>query len=143
MVRIYYIGIHIVIVKISIKDIQQSSSPLELFRSGCKSEATFEHYTIYLKKLVFEFLEDVLKSNGYEARVNELVARAKNEPEWIKQIINGIFLNKKKEIFPVKYKQIKIDYDLHGTLLKENQMPLSSIWILLEEMENFVKTELK
>ena len=70
MVRIYYIGIHIVIVKISIKDIQQSSSPLELFRSGCKSEATFEHYTIYLKKLVFEFLEDVLKSNGYEARVN-------------------------------------------------------------------------
>ena len=42
----------------------------------------------------------------------------------------------------MKYKQIKIDYDLHGTLLKENQMPLSSIWILLEEMENFVKLNL-
>lgn len=102
MVRIYYIGIHIVIVKLSIKDIQQSSSPLELFRSGCKSEATFEHYTIYLKKLVFEFLEDVLKSNGYEARVNELVSRAKNEPEWIKQIMTAVIqhLRKKTELDP-------------------------------------------
>jgi len=48
-----------------------------------------------------------------------------------------------KSFFPITYKQTTITYDLHGTLLKENQMPLSVIWILLEEMENFVKTHLK
>lgn len=50
------------------------------------------------------------------------------------------FSEQKKLIFPVKYKQITITYDLNGTLLKENQMSLSTIWTLLEEMENFVKT---
>ncbi len=87
MVCLYYIGISIEFVKISIKDIQQSSSPLELFRSGCKSEATFQLYTTYLKKFVNEFLEDVLKSDSYESRINELVSRAKSEPDWLKKIM--------------------------------------------------------
>jgi len=89
-------------VKISIKDIQQASSPIELFRSGCRTEATFELYTTYLKKFVNEFLEDVLKSDSFEARVNELVSRAKSEPDWIKKIMIATIqqLRKKTELDP-------------------------------------------
>lgn len=47
-----------------------------------------------------------------------------------------------EKIFPVTYKQIIITHDLHGTLLQENQMPLSVIWVLLQDMENFVKSNL-
>jgi len=63
--------------KITIKDIQKSSSPIELFKSGCRTEATLKEYTTMLKKFVNEFLEDILQSDGYEARVNEFVLRAK------------------------------------------------------------------
>jgi len=50
--------------------------------------------------------------------------------------------SKTKMPFPIKYKHIVINRDLHGTLLTENQMPLSIIWELLKEMENFVKNDL-
>jgi len=53
---LYYICVRILIVKISIKDIEQSSSLIELFRSECRTEATFELYTTYLKRFVNEFL---------------------------------------------------------------------------------------
>jgi len=73
--------------KITIKGIQKSTSPIELFKSGCRTEATLKEYTTMLRKFVNEFLEDILQSNGYEARVNEFVLRAKKEPEWIKKIM--------------------------------------------------------
>jgi len=52
------------------------------------------------------------------------------------------FSYKKKSIFPVTYKKIKITYDMNGTSLKKNQMSLSVIWGLLEKMENFVKADI-
>jgi len=82
--------------KITVKDIQRSANPIELFKSGCKTEATLREYEIMLKKFVNEFLEDLLSSNGYEARVNELVSRAKKEPDWIKQILNATLAELKK-----------------------------------------------
>jgi len=82
--------------KITVKDIQRSANPIELFKSGCKTEATFREYEIMLKKFVNEFLEELLSSNGYEARVNELVSRAKEEPDWIKQILNATLAELKK-----------------------------------------------
>jgi len=72
--------------KITVKDIQRSANPIELFKSGCKTEATFREYEIMLKKFVNEFLEDLLSSNGYEARVNELVSRAKKDEQESKLI---------------------------------------------------------
>ena len=69
--------------------------------------------------------------------------------DYSKLIRNGLshdydwdFSQQNKMNFPVKYKQITINRDLHGTSLKENQMPLSTIWVLLEDMGNFVENNL-
>ena len=125
--------------KISIKDIQQASSPIELFRSGCRTEATFELYTTYLKKFVHEFLEDVLKSDSFEARVNELVSKAKSEPDWIKQIMIATIqqLRKKTELDPKDpdYIRPRTIYNTRNAikkLLDMNEIPL--VWKKIDSM---------
>jgi len=139
MVCLYYIGISIVFVKISIKDIQQSSSPFELFRSGCKSEATFQLYTTYLKKFVNEFLEDVLKSDGYEARITELVSRAKSEPDWIKKIMIATIqqLSKKTELDPIdpNYIRPRTIYNTRNAIKKLLDMnEIALVWKKIDSM---------
>ena len=102
--------------KITIKNIQKSSSPIELFKSGCQTEATLKEYTIMLKKFVNEFLEDILQSQGYEARVNEFVLRAKKDPEWIKKIIYSE-CPKKPEILKQQGAEIAV-FDVSGVKLR-------------------------
>ena len=101
-----------------------------------------------IKNAITDYYESILI---YCKNTNQKSA-LQNQPwyNYSKLIRNGLshnyqwdFSRQKQEIFPVKYKQITIDYDLDGTLLNENQMSLSTIWILIEEMENFVKTVLK
>ena len=139
MVRLYYICIRIVFVKISIKNIEQASSPVELFRSGCRTEATFGLYTTYLKKFVHEFLEDVLKSDSFEARVNELVSRAKSEPDWIKKIMIATIqqLRKKTELDPkdpdyIRPRTIFNTRNAIKKLLDMNEIPL--VWKKIDSM---------
>jgi len=139
MLCLYYICSRIVFVKISIKDIQQASSPIELFRSGCRTEATFGLYTTYLKKFVNEFLEDVLKSDGYEARVNELVSKAKSEPDWIKQIMIAIIqqLRKKTELDPKdpSYIRPRTIYNTRNAIKKLLDMnEIALVWKKIDSM---------
>jgi len=145
MVCLYYIGTRIVIVKISIKDIQQSSSPLELFRLGCKSEATFELYTVYLKKFVNEFLEDVLKSDGFDAKINELVSRAKSEPVWIKQIMIATIqkLRKRTELDPKDpdYIRPRTIYNTRNAIKK--LLDMNEIALFWKKIDSMIPDDLK
>ena len=136
---IYYIGNRSTIVKVSIKDIQQSSSPLEQFRSGCKSVKTFQHYTVYVKKFVNEFLEDILKGEGYEARVNELISKAKSEPEWIKKIVIATIqqLRKKTELDPTDsdYIRPRTIYNTRNAIKKLLDMnEIALVWKKIDSM---------
>lgn len=133
--------------KITIKDIQESSSPLQLFHAGCKSEETFKHYTTYLRKFVFEFLEEVLKSDGYEARVNELISKAKSEPGWIKQIMFATIqqLRKKTELDPANPEYIKprTIYNTRNAIKKLFDMnEIALVWKKIDSMmPDAVRTE--
>jgi len=126
-------------VKISIKDIQQASSAIELFRSGCRTKATLELYTTYLKKFVHEFLEEVLKGDSFEARVNELVSRGKSEPDWIKKIMIATIqqLRKKTELDPkdpdyIRPRTIFNTRNAIKKLLDMNEIPL--VWKKIDSM---------
>ncbi len=83
--------------KINLDSIEEAVRPIELFNQGCKTDATRELYTIILRKIVNEYLEDILKSNGYEARVNELVSKAKDDPKWIMKVLLTIVQELKKK----------------------------------------------
>ena len=111
-------------------------------------ELIIEHMiNLAIKDAVSDYYEAILK---YCKNSNqESIFRKQQWYNYSRLIRNGLshdyqwdFSKQDKNVFPVKYKQITINYDLHGTLLTKNQMPLSTIWTLLEEMENFVKTEL-
>ncbi len=111
-------------------------------------ETIIKHMTnLAIKNAVTDYFESIMKYCEQTKQFSVL----KNQQwyNYAKLIRNGLshdyqwdFSRQKKSIFPVTYKQIIIIYDLHGTLLKENQMPLSVIWGMLEEMESFVKTNL-
>jgi len=138
-VQIYYIGNRSTVVKVSIKDIQESSSPLEQFRSGCRSERTFQLYTVYVKKFVNEFLEDVLKSDGYDGRVNELISKAKSEPEWIKQIVIATIqqLRKRTELDPTDsdYIRPRTIYNTRNAIKKLLDMnEIALVWKKIDSM---------
>jgi len=89
-------------------------TPIKLFHQGIKSEATRLDYTNKLKKVVCEFLENVLEGepekvrqalskpkpkglvNGkqrefcdadFEERVNEFVKKSKMNPEWAEDVV--------------------------------------------------------
>jgi len=106
-------------------------------------------HMIYLaiKNAVTDFYEGILKYCKYSNQESKF-----RKQEWYyysRLIRNGLshnyqwdFSQQNKNIFPVKYKEITIDYNLHGTEMRNYQMSLSTTWALLEEMENFVKTEL-
>ncbi len=112
-------------------------------------ETIIQHMiNLALKNAVTDYYESIMKYCKQTKQTDIL----KKQPwyNYSKLIRNGLshdyqwdFSKQTKSIFPVTYKQTMITYDLHGTLLKENQMPLSVIWVLLKEMENFVKTHLK
>ena len=111
-------------------------------------EAIINHMTnLAIKNAVTDYYESIIKYCKQTKQFSIL----KNQQwyNYAKLIRNGLshdyqwdFSQQKKSIFPVTYKQITITYNLHGTLLKENQMPLSIIWVMLEEIESFVKTNL-
>ena len=67
------------ITKDDLEDIHKN--PLELFYQGIKAEATRDKYTRTLRRIVCDVLEDVLEGS-FEDRVNQLVRKAKSNPEW-------------------------------------------------------------
>ena len=73
--------------KIDLSSLEKTSSPIELFYSGCKAEQTRKNYTSTLRKIVFEYFEDILTEEAFEDRINELIARAKKDPEWVMKVL--------------------------------------------------------
>ena len=89
----------------------QKQKPISLFHQGIKADATRLDYTNKLKKVLCEFLHLVLKGDpslvekqkldttkkmgvhrtfydaDFEARANELVKKAKADPEWSESIL--------------------------------------------------------
>ena len=74
--------------KISPEDIIHigDASPLDLFRQGIRADATRVRYTESLRKVLCEFLEDVLEGS-FEQRVEQLVRHGKDEPEWTRDLL--------------------------------------------------------
>jgi len=85
-------------VKITATSINEALQPIELFYSGLRTDQTRRIYEYNLKKIVNEFFEDILTSEGFENRVNELVNRAKNDQKWIMNLIITMVSELKKRL---------------------------------------------
>ena len=129
--------------KINLNSLEESVRPIELFNQGCKTDATREIYTILLKKIVNEYLEVILKSKGFEARVNELVLKARDEPKWIMKVLLSIVqeLKKKTELPKNHHDRIEPKTITNYTgvlkkLLDMNEIALvwSKVYSILPEM---------
>ncbi|MCE9653403.1 MAG: integrase [Nitrosarchaeum sp.] len=86
--------------KINVESVSEASEPIQLFYSGCKSPATKDKYTQSLKRVIFEFMEDILTCDTFESRANEIVTRAREDPKWITSVLIAIVdaLKKKTEL---------------------------------------------
>lgn len=86
--------------KIDLKSVEHAKQPVQMFYAGCKSKETRHQYETLLKKIVNEFLEDILTSNGFEERVNEFVYKAQKDPNWVTEVIIAMvdMLRKKTEL---------------------------------------------
>jgi hypothetical protein len=82
--------------KIDIKSVNENIEPLQLFFSGIKSPNTRYQYTKQLRRVLFEFMEDILIEDSFEARANELVKKARENPIWIRNILIAIVSELKK-----------------------------------------------
>ena len=83
--------------KINVESVINASEPIQLFYSGCKSPATKTKYIQSLKRVLFEFMEDILESDTFESRANELVTRARDDPKWITSVLVAIVEGLKKK----------------------------------------------
>ena len=130
-------------VKISLDDIEKAVRPVELFYQGCRSEATRCQYTFCVKKIVNDYLEDILKSESFEERVNELVNHAKADPKWIMKVMVGFVktLKDQTNLEPTSENFIKARTAFNYTnalkkVLDMNEIPLvwRKIYSMLPEM---------
>lgn len=144
--------------KIDIQSVEQGLSPIEYFYQGCKSEATKKHYSKTLKKVLFEFFEDVLQEKEFDSRANELIYRAKKEPDWIKNVIIAMVkeLRTKTELDPINPEFLKTrSLDNYVCSLKKlldmNDIPIvwKKIYSLYperhgdEDTRGYTRTEIK
>ena len=104
--------------KIDISTIETATPPIELFYSGCKSEYTKIQYSNALRKTVFEYFEDILTEETFEGRIDELVSRAKKDPDWIMKVLIALVgtLKKRTELPPTHK-------DFAKTTLFDNYIP--------------------
>ncbi len=107
--------------------IEINEIPYQLFEKGVPNEATWRSYRNMMKKMVCEYLKNILvgdpvlveKQNrvmlsegkklhyrinyydaDFEVRVNEMVNRARNDPKWIDSI-NEDGIKATEEMFPL------------------------------------------
>jgi len=67
-------------------DRTEDESVLDLFTQGIRAEATRKKYTRTLKKILCEVFEDVLEGD-FETRAAQLVRMAKENPDWVKDLL--------------------------------------------------------
>ena len=85
------------VLKINVESVIEASEPIQLFYSGCKSPATKDKYTQSLKRVIFEFMEEILTGDTFESRANEIVTRAREDPKWITSVLIAIVDGLKKK----------------------------------------------
>ena len=127
-------------VRISPEELEDSSKPIELFRSSLRSSsATLEEYEIYLKKFVVETLDDILVSDGFENRVNEFVNKAKSDEKFASKVLVALVteLRKKTELGPqnpdyIKPRTIHNWINAIKKLLDMNEIPI--VWKKIRSM---------
>ena len=126
----------------------KDASPLELFAQGIRARETQEKYTRTLRQVCCDVLEEILEGT-FEERVAELVRRAREEPEWARDLLINLSgkLRKRTELprdhpdylnpssFNNYYKPIK-------KLLEMNDvtMPWKRIYATFPEIDNVAET---
>ena len=73
------------------EDVKRSEDedPLVLFGQGIRAEATRYTYTSVLRKVVCEFLEEVLEGT-FEERVAQLVRYGRDDPAWTRDLLASL-----------------------------------------------------
>ena len=76
--------------KIRVEDLNEvTKEPIKLFYDGIKSHETREKYTRTLRRILCDFLEDVLHGS-FEERAAELVNKAKSNPDFTLSVLLAI-----------------------------------------------------
>ena len=114
--------------KIRVEDLHEiTSEPIKLFYDGIKSHETREKYTRTLRRILCDFLEDVLHGS-FEERAAELVNKAKSNPDFTLSVLLAISRKLKQrtelpetdpnylnpESFANYFKPIKKIFDMNG-----------------------------
>jgi len=64
----------------------ETESALDLFLQGIRAEATKKKYTRTLRRILCDYFEELFEGD-FEQRANELVKTAKENPEWVKDLL--------------------------------------------------------
>src|SRR3990172_7237532 len=67
-------------------DRSEEEAALELFLQGIRAKASKKKYTQTLKRILCEIFEDVLEGD-FESRASQLVKHAKENPDWVKDLM--------------------------------------------------------
>jgi len=67
-------------------DRSEEEPALELFLQGIRAKASKKKYTQTLKRILCEIFEDVLEGD-FENRASQLVKHAKENPDWVKDLL--------------------------------------------------------
>jgi len=73
----------------------EKKSALDYFLQGIKAEATRKKYTRTLRRILCDYFEELFEGD-FEQRANELVKTAKEDPDWVKDLL--LSLSKKVKL---------------------------------------------
>ena len=65
------------------------AKPLELFQRGIRAEKTRGMYYVSLRKVLCEFLEDVLEGT-FEERAGQLIRHCRDDPDWGRDVMTSL-----------------------------------------------------
>ncbi|EIJ65959.1 hypothetical protein BD31_I0011 [Candidatus Nitrosopumilus salaria BD31] len=110
-------------------------SPLELFHQGIKAKETREKYTRTLRQVLCNIFEDLFEGD-FEDRVNQFVKLAKEDPDWIRDLLINLSIKLKERTKLPKenseylnpssvdnyFKPIKKLFDMSGVVISWNRV---------------------
>ncbi|MCV0431528.1 integrase [Nitrosopumilus sp.] len=110
-------------------------SPLELFHQGIKAKETREKYTRTLRQVLCNIFEDIFEGD-FEDRVNQFVKLAKEDPDWIRDLLINLSIKLKERTKLAKenseylnpssisnyFKPIKKLFDMSGIVISWNRV---------------------
>lgn len=104
--------------KIHKSDIEQlEQNPLDLFYDGCRSPATKECYTRYLRTILCDIYETVLEGI-FEQRTDKFVRKAKSDPDWTINLLLDLSKKLKERTVLPKYHKDYLNPTSFGNYFK-------------------------